>query len=275
MKILCGIVLYNPNIDELISNLRVIEKQVDKILLVNNDKTNLKIEKISNQISNLEIMNLNENKGIAYALNVILNYSIDRKYDFTLTLDQDSQCHKNMIQTYIENLEDNVALYTPQIVDLNKNDYNDKLENKYINMCITSGCFMNIGYVKNCRGFDNDFFIDFVDFDFSLNVIEKGYKIKFIPKAILYHHLGNAKKIKVLSKILKKDIYTFNHNSFRTFYYNRNAILLIKKHPNMPLKKQHILSLIKWDVLKILFEDNKISKLKSVVKGLYKGFKEE
>ena len=273
MKILCGIVLYNPDLDCLKNNIECLVGQVEEVFLVNNGNYDNDLDTKIKSIENIKITikHLNKNMGIAYALNCILKYSLKYNYDFLLTMDQDSRCDVKIISSYLSEYEENVALYTPQIIDINKNEEIQYNKTSYVNMCITSGCFMNLKYINGNSCFDNHFFIDFVDFDFSLNLIEQGYKIKFVSNAIIYHQLGNAKKINSLSRLLKKDFYTFNHNSIRTFYYNRNAILLLKKHPKMPSKKQHILSLIKWDLLKIVYEDDKLNKLNSIIWGLICG----
>ena len=101
MKILAGIVLFNPNIDRLKENIDAIYEQVSSIVLFNNGSNNL-IE-INNVISHYEriiFLNSKINKGIAFALKSIMDLAIKEEYDWVLTLDQDSVCMSGLINAY-------------------------------------------------------------------------------------------------------------------------------------------------------------------------------
>lgn len=48
MSYIAGIVLFNPEIDRLVDNIEAIYKQVDKLLLVDNDSKNIEdVEKLA------------------------------------------------------------------------------------------------------------------------------------------------------------------------------------------------------------------------------------
>ena len=65
---LAGIVLYNPEEKRLEENIMAIEKQVDKIILIDNDSRNYEIIK-NKYIQNkkIDIIHNEKNEGIAYA----------------------------------------------------------------------------------------------------------------------------------------------------------------------------------------------------------------
>ena len=98
--ILAGIVCFNPDILGLKRNIAAIEPQVDKILIVDNNSFN--IESIKNISDNIEIIELKENKGIAFALRWIAEFAINGKYEWFLTLDQDTVVRDNIIKKYSE-----------------------------------------------------------------------------------------------------------------------------------------------------------------------------
>lgn len=277
MKILCGIVIYRPNKKDLLGAIESVINQVDEILIINNLCDDIILEELREVSTKIKIISYSDNKGIAKALNDIIKYSTINHYDYTLTMDQDSICDDDYINQMIENDEENVALFTPQIIDLNEKQTinKKKLSNHYVNLCITSGCLMKNKYINQIGKFNNNLFIDFVDFDYCLKTLKCGFLIKNVINAKLYHHLGNAQEIKFISKLFKRPVYTYNHNATRTFYYNRNAIYLLKYHKNLPNKFKFVLGIIKWDIFKLFFESNKQKNFIAIIKGLIKGIQME
>ena len=79
---LAGIVLYNPEEKRLEENIMAIEKQVDKIILIDNDSRNYEIIKNKYiQKKKIDIIHNEKNEGIAYALNQILKYAVENNYN--------------------------------------------------------------------------------------------------------------------------------------------------------------------------------------------------
>ena len=98
-KILAGIVLYNPEISRLKDNIKAIEGQVDKLIIIDNGCKSKDYLSLINE-DKVHIINLKKNRGIATALNAILQYALDNDYDWALTLDQDSVSPSNLVDTY-------------------------------------------------------------------------------------------------------------------------------------------------------------------------------
>lgn len=178
MKTLCGIVLYNPEISRLEDNIEAIGNQVDEILFIDNGSKNLidvKKMLIQKSLKNRIIEN-SENKGIAYALNQILDYSYENGYQWFLTLDQDSVCNSDLIKEYLKYINlPNVAMITCNKEDRNLKDLEEPTNKIYeeVDCCITSACFNKTSALKEVGGFDNYFFIDYVDFDICYSLKEK------------------------------------------------------------------------------------------------------
>lgn len=273
-NIAAGIVLYNPDIDRLQQNIQHVIHQVSKMILVDNGSQNIsEVVLLYKNDPNIVLIQNNENLGIATALNQIMHYCESKNYDWVLTLDQDSICTENFVQSYLPFLDkEQIAILSPNIVDRNIPNQLEKGEKSYsyISKCITSGSLTNVNAWRKVNGFDEAMFIDYVDFDFCCNLIEKGYRIIKIEKALLIHELGKAKPIK-LFKIFGKRYYTYNHSSIRTYYYVRNVIYYLRKHPGSVNKKEEIFSLLKWLLVKLIFEKNKLSKLHEIVKGYFDG----
>lgn len=264
---LAGIVLYNPEEKRLLDNIKSIINQVDKLILIDNASDN--IQSILNIIKeldlNIDIIQNDENKGIAYALNQILNYAHENKYSWFLTLDQDSMVNNDIIEKYNKyiNLE-KVAMISCEYEDLNANKKKINFKGKeYIEVenCITSATYCNTNVLKECGGFDNKMFIDCVDFDICETIREKGYKIIKINYKGFKHEVGKSEN----KKILGIEVILYNHSPFRVYYFVRNSMYFAKKH-KMYIKTYF--RLIKRIFLILLYQENKKENLKNIIKGI-------
>lgn len=275
-KIFAGIVLYNPDIERLKENVDNIINQVSRVILVNNGSENT--EEIEQYLDGLEKQkiiyeNLNKNKGIAAALNVIVNKCIDYNVNWVMTLDQDTVCNKDIVQKYRKYLKmDNVGQLTCEYID--RNFKNEDKKNKYgirkISWCITSAALLNINAWKKVGGFDERLFIDEVDYDICLSMREKGYYIYQIDFIGFVHEIGEGKSKKIGNKIIK----TWNHSVFRRYYSTRNAMIVARKHSEINTIRA-FLGVLKHIGIILLFENDKWNKFKAGIKGLCVGIGEK
>ena len=118
MKAFCaGIVTYNPDIHRLRENISSIIRQVDHIVICDNGSRNINSIKEIIMSFPIRVIELNENMGIAYALNKICEISIELGYEWVLTLDQDSVSPVNLIKKLAEYANRNdVAIVSPEII---------------------------------------------------------------------------------------------------------------------------------------------------------------
>lgn len=276
MKIATGIVTYNPDIKKLEDNIKSIVNQTSILVICDNGSNNIvSIEKIALQYS-IIVIKLKQNMGIAYALNTINEWCIINKYDWLLTLDQDSLARPGLIDNYKKyiNLK-NVAMMSCELLSEEefKQDNNVQTEEefKYIDKCYTSGSFINTSIIKQVGGFDEYLFIDFVDFDMCITLLENSYKIIRVNYLGLIHEVGKTKEVRFLGR--KEHIY--NHNPIRLYYMSRNGIIYARKHKHYFGRKEkikRILSVFKRVVLVLFYEKNKLQNLKKGVSGIITGF---
>ena len=265
-SIFAGIVLYNPNVDVLKKNIEAIINQVQRVILVDNHSNNgLEIQ---NLIKNYDCyyVGLNQNFGIAYALNIICEYAVESGAKWILTLDQDSECLKNLIEMYLPYT--NVGQITSLYMDRN---FPDELSgNKFqgvkeIEWCITSAALVNLSAWKDVKGFDNNLFIDVVDLDICLSMREKGYKIFEIGQVGFIHEIGQGKKIEFWEAKIK----IWNHSPIRRYYNVRNNIIVAKKHGKSLIRT--MFGIVKHIFIIFVFENDKKNKLISAWKGIVAG----
>lgn len=281
-KVCCAIVTYNCD-EEFINTFDSVKKQVDKVVVIDNG-SNDKTLKILNKLkmeNDIELILCEENIGIAAALNKGVNYAIKNKYDWILTLDHDSNLDRNMIEemliAYNElsiDEKEKVVSLLPRYVELELN-IEDQL-NKKINKSemviegITSGNLVKVGIWKYVGLFDEKLFIDLVDYDLCFRIIQKGYKILRVNTAIIFHKVGDIKEKSFFGRKIRYS----NHSAVRRYYMSRNRRYCWSEYKSIAdnfIKKDKIDEL--KELIKIvLFEDNKIKKLKMFIRGI-KDFK--
>ncbi|EFO1428384.1 glycosyltransferase, partial [Escherichia coli] len=101
MKIFAVIVTYNPDMDSFIRNLSAILGQVDTIIIVDNsneENYQISLKNHVDNISNVILIQPNENLGIAYAQNIGFMQSLKLNADFVITFDQDSSVDSDLIE---------------------------------------------------------------------------------------------------------------------------------------------------------------------------------
>lgn len=220
-KICAGIVLYNPEIELLTKNIiRLLEQSLDKVYLFDNNSENSEeLKKIFGKNEKIEYFGIDENKGIAYALNQLIDFADNDGYDWCLTMDQDSVCAPNMITEYTKYLDyPKVGLICPFVLNNGKLSLgefknlhlDDITEIKDPIDCITSACLNNVKVVREIGGYTEKLFIDFVDTDINCKVLENNYKIIRVNTTYLVQQMGNAHKVpffEFLQKVTKKDVF--------------------------------------------------------------------
>lgn len=274
------IVTYNPNLDEL-------NKKVDKyttdsnaiVVIVNNGA---KIN-ISEQ-SNLIIKNLGKNMGIAYAQNIGVNYLQEKGIDLAFLLDQDTELETNYFERMLAKWDclkikdSKLAVLSPVAFDRNskkllstKHLINDTLNvvflkkgDKWNTLPISSGILVDTNIFKKIGGNYIKYFIDWVDFQFDLDIIDAGYHVYTTADIQINHQIGNA----ITGKFLWKTIHPTNHSAFRNYYFFRNGILFMAKNKSHKFVKKFVTSSLTKRFIYIFYEKQKVDKLKAMINGI-------
>lgn len=266
--IAAGIVTFNPAIPRLKENIKSIAKQVKQIIIVDNGSTNIKEVRDICQENKCMLIELSDNKGIAFALNRICEYLYSLGFKWGITLDQDSVSPDDLVEKLFRFTTEEVGAIGPQIiyrgnerfVNGNKSDGVTSVE-----WIITSATLTNLNAWKVIGGFDNYLFIDGVDKDFCFRLKQNGFKVLQCNDVALIHELGNLK----CRRILGKTIYVTNHSPKRKYYMARNAVYLDGKYHTSKSK----LYVTKLFLKTLVYEDNKVMKIKSICKGVNDGRK--
>ena len=265
------VVLYEPT-REVLRNIQSYIMQVKQLFIVDNSENadSQIVEKIK-KINNAEYIGLNENIGIAAALNIGAKRAIEGGYEYLLTMDQDSYASPHMVLKLLDVFSHHSMVGISAAFPVNKLftklPTDDKIHK--IDVVITSGNLINLKAYSKVGSFLNKLFIDYVDFEFCFRLRSKGYNIFINNAAILSHSVGELKKWRLFGI----SYYSTNHPPIRLYYRTRNRFYV----RNLYYKEftsffMHDLWTFTKEIIKIiLVESNKLEKLKMIIGG-YKDY---
>lgn len=274
MKLLAIVVTYNPDKELLkVSVLKYISFVEELIIWENSniyDREKYRID-LGEYNSKIRYIGGNDNVFIAYALNYAIEYAREHGFTHLLTMDQDSLFESNSFGRFkllVENRESENAIFAPKILSTKGKDVYS-LSKECVTMfsnvsnVITSGSIFKLSLFLKTGLFREDYKIDYVDFEFCLRARMSGYKIYVANEIILYQEYGNIKKI--------LNWYILNYSPSRLYYQTRNRIILKKEYPNLYNSGRSWNVNIKLMVKILLFENNKIKKVVSIIRGVFDG----
>lgn len=264
------VVLYNPDFENIIKNINSYVSKLDKLLIVDNSESF--DEKISNFFKYQDSVcykYLEENKGIAYALNRGIDYAKEHNANWLLTMDQDSSFSNDNFYKFINFIKVKSNSYNDGVIfsPLHKVPYLIKEQGiTKVRSVMTSGNIINMKLIDKIGYFDEDLFIDSVDHEYCYRINKKGYSVYRINNIELEHNLGEL----VVKEIFGKKLFVTNHNYIRRYYITRNLLYVVESYSNSKLGFiRFAVENLFWSFLTIvLYEKDKSLKLKSMRLGL-------
>lgn len=234
-RILAVVVLYFPArpTKEIIEGIR---DEVDHVLVVDNTDNNI---------------------GVAAALNLGLKKAVAEHYDWLLTMDQDSTFEHGSLSKLRKiafGSEKTVGWVAPfHRTQKTKREVRHTVDE--VRFAMTSGSMLRVNTVGY---FEEKLFIDSIDNEYCLRLRKNGYTILRVNDAVLNHQLGTLKKNWL-------GFSTIVHPASRRYYITRNMLYVMRKYPEFRLFGSK--ELVKSLVLIILVEDDKVDKLRAMIKG--------
>lgn len=247
----CAIVVsFQPERELLRENLSIISKQVNAVILVDN-ASSVSPESLI-QDENILFVRLEENSGIAFALNVGISMARERGFEYVIFFDQDSaplnECIGKLFASYniLEAEGRKVAAVGPRFRDPVNNVISDPLGYSLwgtralqcdnaatipVDFLVSSGSLLRIHTIDVVGPMREDLFIDHVDTEWILRAQHYGYRAYCRCDAEMLHSLGEK----------RRRVWFFRwrnvpfHSSFRYYYIFRNS-LLVMRQKDIPLK---------------------------------------
>ena len=272
-----GIVTYNPDLRLLMQNIQSVMPQVDWLIVCDNGSENVvQIEECLNEMrsSRMLLIKNEENRGIAFALNRIMQKSLELKASWTITLDQDSIVPQDLVASNREAMMagKDLAIISCVIHDRNEihrqPERDERVKYSEIETCITSASLTNVEAWRKLGGFDELMFIDNVDIEYCLRARRAGYRILRNNTVVLSHAIGNIKEKKLLGRWLTVRI----HSPMRKYYQIRNILYMhYKLYGRLSMEVLYRVLAAYFKV--IFYEQDKARKIHEMNRGILDGFK--
>ncbi|MGC9151905.1 MAG: glycosyltransferase [Microbacter sp.] len=274
MKIAAIVTSYNPDIDHLEYNINSYLPWIDHLVIWENtprEKSNLDqlIQRLQNE--KVTVRTTEKNEYLALPFNKTIRWAQKEGYTHLLTMDQDSCFSGDGFGRFIEKVktcnDDAVAIFAPNTH--HTSDHESKTIYIEQGSVYTSGSIYKMEMFDKIGGFREDFAIYCLDVEMCMRARKNGYKIALFTDIYMQHFEGY--KTKGLLGITIN-----NYSAQSTYFYVRNNLLLWKIYPDdftfsskYKFLKYHVI----FRILKIAFEKERTSKLKSLFLGLLHGMK--
>jgi rhamnosyltransferase len=276
------IVTYHPD-PELGDRVALVTKQVSQVVIVDNGSSASCIEQIRNvaEKSAIHLISNTSNEGLASALNAGTRWAASQGYRWVLTLDQDTTVAPDMICSLAKVFQwypfpERLALIGSNYrhkengrVWWNDTEDNGSCPGREMMSVLTSGSLVSVDVFQAIGGFRSDFFIDCVDHEYCLRARAHGFRSAMTFKPVMEHGIGYLTE----HRLLWKTVGTSNHSPARQYFMVRNTLILsrdyISKEPGWVL--WYLRAWAKSIVVVFLFEEERIAKLKSMIRGCVDG----
>jgi rhamnosyltransferase len=210
------IVTYNPDLGKLKIVIDNIVDQVDKLLIVDNNSRNVnEIHEMIMSNRKIELLENNENYGIGTALNDGVEI-FKGTMDWILTLDQDSVVMAPLQELIIEAAKVNKQVGVISLNYIGKGTEEGVFFEDF--SIIISGCIVNSSVFKADIRYREEFFMDYIDTDFSYQLRKKGFIILRTMKKYLDHKVGTRVELKngeVIYYETEQRLYLTTRNLFK------------------------------------------------------------
>jgi rhamnosyltransferase len=274
------VVTYLPRA-ETVDNLRALTSQLEAVVVVDNSPVESSAAVLAEieRLPRVQVVRNGRNLGIAAALNRGIQIARQSGREWVATFDQDSCVtpgfFAGLLAAYGQCPDrEQVALVSPAFVYPEapapaKPDTEPPPETSLILTAMTSGSLIRTEVFAKLGGYDEDLFIDYVDYDHCLRMQAAGYRLRRANRVFLQHRLGTPQK----HRLLGREIAIKAHSAWRRYYITRNRLLVYRRYAlQFPRWCLHDFGWFFLELGKVLvFEADKLTKLRNILKGLIHG----
>lgn len=236
-----------------------------EIIVVDNGSSDDSVAFIRKHFPGVQLVPLNENKGFARATNVGIGRA---KYQYIALLNNDTEVD----QSWLENIQlafskgPEVYCVTSKMIDFHDRARLDGAGDEYTRgglamklgrghpqkefdsvretfSACAGGCIFKREIFDEVGLFDEDFFANYEDVDFSLRMKVAGYKILYVPDVVIYH-IGGATLGGVTSELA---VSLSTRNMINVIVKNWPGVLLLRFLPFIFIHQTYwFLLCVKW-----------------------------
>jgi rhamnosyltransferase len=282
-RTICAVIVtYFPDLD-FFKRLETVVAQVPQAVIVDNGSSASCVElldRIANRFSIHLVLNP-LNQGLASGLNAGVRWAASQGFQWALTLDQDTTVAPDMVET----LAALVNCYpSPGRLAVVGSNFRDKVNGaifrepvstaigfpgRAMASVLTSGSLISVPVFQSLGGFRDDFFIDCIDHEYCLRARSRGYHVVLTSKPVMEHGIGHL----TAHRLLWRKVNTSNHSPLRRYFTFRNMVIVTREYF---LKEPGWIVYALWGLAKsliliFLFETDRITKLKFILRGCLDG----
>jgi rhamnosyltransferase len=273
-------VTFNPG-REIEENVRGLSPQVGTLCIVDNGSRPESLKYLHSLVrfENVELVENNKNLGIAGALNIGVVCALSRGYFWTAIFDQDTTAPPDYCRSMLKNYrklkrKDRIAAlsssyrYEPSGIRVRFGGP-PTASHSFPKVSIGSGTVFKTWVFEKIGFFDEDLFLDYVDFDFFLRMRKNNYRLVEFNNVLLNHRLGDLACESRLGVLIS----TSRHGALRRCLIARNRLILYRRYFGFdPVWTVRDAKNFLLETLKIIFfEDEKTVKICATAKGVAKG----
>lgn len=284
--VLAVVVTFFPK-RSVVANVAALLDEVAQILIVDNATTGKcaeYVEEAAGLSDRIELIRMEQNVGMASALNCAVERIMKTDCDWLLEMDQDSRVTPGMVETMLSTYSlypepQCVAILCPVAREVSRGTLMERKHRgsarrdarwREVLWSITSGSLTKVSVLRKIGAYDDTLFIDCVDADYCLRCDKAGYRILEISDATLEHRLGEQTGHQVFGK----KVWVSNHAPIRRYYIARNRVVMVRRYFfRYPiLMTRFVLGILLRHVIMVaLFEREKLIKLRYVGRGILHG----
>jgi rhamnosyltransferase len=237
------VVTYHPDFNILSTLLNAIQLQVDGVVVVDNGSSISIEDWLADAYPDVAYLALGQNYGIAKAQNIGIAWAKNGHARHVLLLDQDSLPGSCMVENLLSGMRQKkddgykVAAVGPKYRDIKCQQASPFVKLKGRKLCridcnedevvavdhlISSGCLISMDALADVGDMNEQLFIDYVDTEWCLRAIHKGYALFGVGSSHMRHDLGDK-----FTKLFGRTI--FVHSPLRYYYIIRNGLWLLRQ----------------------------------------------
>lgn len=224
----------------------------DLIMVIDNMSKDRSVNNIENRFTTVKLIKNDRNYGFAEGNNIGLRILLKEKPNYIWILNNDTIVDKHCLEYLLNEFENNdgISAVTGKIMYPPPNDrkiwyaganfnfwtlkvkhrgalkYDFGQYDKAEDVPFISGCCMLVkrSAFEKIGLFDSNFFAYLEDFDWCLRARKEGLRLRYVPKAIIYHYVSSS-----LHKN-KGEISGGTSSPLGVYLVNRNRVIIIRKH---------------------------------------------
>jgi GT2 family glycosyltransferase len=254
MKIASVIVAYNngDNIARLLDSLLAQSRPIEEIIVIDNASSDDTAKVVKERFPQVTLLANTSNTGVGGGYGQGMEYAYRKGYEWVWLLDGDSVPQPTALEELgkaFGSLRDTHAkigimascptnpstglkcdgflrrdLFKTLVKEI---PFRDELH--AVDAVISSGSLVNRKVIEEAGPTRADFFMDYVDTEYSLRVRRKGYEIICVPNSVIYHDMGTvppslSRLGRIVTRFTKRRDTRRIHPPWRYYYIMRNEL---------------------------------------------------